>query len=87
MGEMRDEGHDCFLFWFCGVGCENLSADRDGEHDGRDVFFLRHAQDGREPGARYIEVKTSDGQTSDVRWLLSFSASSCCYLSFVYRKS
>ncbi len=33
MKEMRDEGRGCFLFCFCGVGYENLSADRDGERE------------------------------------------------------
>ena len=28
---MRDEWHDGFLFWFCGVGGKKLSADRDEE--------------------------------------------------------
>ena len=38
MGEMgmRDEGHDGFLFWFCGVGDKKISADRDGEQN----FFI-----------------------------------------------
>ena len=57
---------------FCGIDDENFWQDRDEGHCLVCAFFFSAGarQPGArspEPGARYIEIETSDGQTSDVR--------------------
>ena len=70
---MRDEGRGLSLLFFCGVGDENLSADRDEGLAFGALGFWRQAQDSREPGVwsrerrarlwKHRVAETSDGQT------------------------